>query len=240
MKKLFVFLTLLVSTQSFAKGWETITGNGKSKKEIREVTGYTGVVSSGSMNVEIAYGNSSSISVEADENLLPYIETSVVDGNLLIKAKKGYNLRSKAKMLVNVSLTKLTAVKLSGSGNISGDGAFTNSGKSVVEISGSGNIKLAFDKITALHTAVSGSGNIYLKGNHADNITASISGSGNIDCSNVHTNDVFANVSGSGDIKVNTSKSIDAKVYGSGSIYYKGNPASVASKASGSGRLVKM
>lgn len=240
MKKLLFLLFAFISTTAYSKPWETVTGNGKIKKESRPASGYTGVSSSGSMNVQIAYGNTNEIIIEADENLLPYIETSVEGGSLIIKTKKGYNLKSKSKMMVNVSLTKLTTVKLSGSGNIKGDGAFSNAGKTDISISGSGNIKLGFDKFGELATTISGSGNIDLKGDHTNNITANISGSGNIDCSDVRTNDVFAKVSGSGNIKVNTSKSIDAKVSGSGNIYYKGSPNNIVSKASGSGKIIKI
>jgi hypothetical protein len=240
MKKLLIFLFVLISAKSNAIGWETITGNGNLKTETRQASGYNAISSAGSMNVQIAYGNTSNITVEADENLLPYIETTVENGKLIIKTKKGYNLKTKHKMVVNVSLTKLTSLSLSGSGNVSGDGAFSNPGKTDISISGSGNIKLGFDNFSELNTSISGSGNIDLRGKNCNNITATISGSGNIDCSNVQVNDVFAKVSGSGNIKVNTTKSIDAKVSGSGNVFYKGNPTSIVSKASGSGKIIKI
>ena len=220
MKKFLFSLLAIISTNAYAAGWETITGNGNLKKETRNASGYIGVSAAGSMNIQIAYGNSNSISIEADENLLSYIETSVENGILIIKTKKGYNLKTKNKMMVDVSFTKLTVVKLSGSGNINGDGAFTNSGKTEIHISGSGNMKLGFDNFGEIETSISGSGNIDLKGRQCNNITATISGSGNIDCSEVRVNDVFAKVSGSGNIKVYTTKSIDAKVSGSGNVYY--------------------
>ena len=72
------------------------------------------------MNVQIAYGNSNSVTVEADENLLPYIETTVENGKLSIKSKKNVNLKSSSKMNVYVSMTKINSLQLSGSGNING------------------------------------------------------------------------------------------------------------------------
>ena len=239
MKKLLFLLCTLISLNSFAI-WETIKGNGVMKKETRNASGYTGIQLQGSMNVQIAYGNSNTISVEADENLLPYIETVVENGKLIIRTKNKTNLKSNQKLTVYASLTKLTAVELSGSGNITGDGAFSNSGRTAVRLSGSGNVKLGLDKVNELEVAISGSGNVALKGNHTNNIEASISGSGNIDCSNLSTNDVFAKVSGSGDIKVYANKSIVAKVSGSGNIYYKGSASKIISKSSGSGKVIKV
>ena len=80
------------------------------------------------------------IVVEADENLLPYIETTVENGKLLIKPKKNVNLKSKSKMNVYVSMTKINSLQLSGSGNINGSGAFTNDDKTDMAVSGSGNL----------------------------------------------------------------------------------------------------
>ena len=87
MKPLLVFFLSLVSVASQAS-WETIKGNGNLKKETRSAAGYTGIQLQGSMNVQIAYGNSDNISVEGDENLLPYIETFVENGNLIHQNKK--------------------------------------------------------------------------------------------------------------------------------------------------------
>lgn len=239
MKKLLFFLFALVSIKTFA-AWETIKGNGILKKETRSASDYFGIQLQGSMNVVIAYGNTNNISVEADENLLPYIETVVENGNLIIRAKNKVNLKSNERLIVYASLTKLTQVTLSGSGNINGNGAFSNSGRTAVKLSGSGNINLGMDAVNELEIAISGSGNVILKGSNCNSIEASISGSGNIDCSGFATNDVVAKVSGSGDIKVYANKSIDAKVSGSGNIYYKGSASKFNSHSSGSGKIIKV
>jgi hypothetical protein len=238
MKNLLFAITAFVTLSSFI-GWETITGNGNMKKETRSASGYTGISLSGNMNVELAYGNSNSVIVEADENLLDYIETKVEGENLVIKTKDKYNLKSRNKLRVYVSATKLTNLKVSGSGNINGNGAFSNEGRTNVSVSGSGNINVGINSFAETKINISGSGNVTLKGKSTNNIDATISGSGNIDCSDISTNDVFAQVSGSGNIKVYANKSIDAKVSGSGNIYYKGAATRLNMKSSGSGKIIK-
>jgi hypothetical protein len=240
MRKLLFGLLVIVSGAANAGIWETVKGNGNMKKETRQASGYTGLSLSGSMDVQVAHGSSNTITIEADENLLPYIETQVEDGKLTIRTKKGYNLKSKSKMLVSVSMTKVSSVNVSGSGNITGNGTFANTGETSVNISGSGNINMAFDKMDELDVHVSGSGNVNLKGNSANKIDAHISGSGNIDCSDIKSNEVDAHVSGSGNIRVYANKSIDAKVAGSGNVYYRGDATNISSKASGSGKVLKM
>ncbi len=240
MKKLLIAVFSFCCLNSFAQKWETIKGNGQIKKETRTVSDFTSLASHGSMDVQISYGDSKSVVVEADENLLPYIETSVEDGKLSIKPKKNVNLQSKSKMIVHVSMTKINSLQLSGSGDINGEGAFTNDSKTDISLSGSGNIKLGFESFKDLELSIAGSGNIDLKSNKTNNITASISGSGNIDCSSISSNDVDAKISGSGNVKVYANNSIDAKISGSGNVYYKGNASNITSKAAGSGKVLKM
>lgn len=240
MKKLLIALFVFLSFNSFAQRWETIKGNGQMKKETREVSNYTSLATQGSMDVTIAYGNSNSIVVQADENLLPYIETSVENGKLTIKSKKGVNLKSTSKMLVRVSMTKINSLQQSGSGNIDGSGAFTSDGKTDIGVSGSGNLKLDFDSFKDLDLSVAGSGNVDLKSGNTNTLSAKISGSGNIDCSTVSSKDVDAKISGSGNIKVYASNSIDAKISGSGNVFYKGSAQNISSKVVGSGKVMKM
>ena len=240
MKRLLISLFALISLNSFAQRWETIKGDGQIKKETREVNNFTSLASMGSMDVQIAYGNSNSVVVEGDENLLPYIETSVENGKLTIRSKKNVNLKSTSKIIVRVSMAKINSLQLSGSGNISGSGAFTSDGKTDIGVSGSGNLKLDFDSFKDLDLSISGSGNIDLKSSETNSIDAKVSGSGNIDCSSISSKDVDAKLSGSGNIKVYANNSIDAKISGSGNVYYKGNAQNITSKVVGSGKVLKM
>lgn len=240
MKKLLFAVFALISLNAFSQRWETINGNGQEKKETREMSNFTSLFSQGPMDVKITYGNSNSIVIDADENLLPYIETTVENGKLFIKSRKNANLRSRSKIIVNVSMTKINSLQLSGSGNIDGDGSFTNDGKTNIAVSGSGNLELRFDTFNDMDLAISGSGNIDLKGNATNTLTARVSGSGNIDCSNLSSKDVVAQISGSGNIKVDANNSIDAKISGSGNVYYKGEAQKITSKVAGSGKVLKI
>ncbi len=240
MKKLFIALFVLLSFHSFAQRWETVKGNGQMKKETREVANYTSLASQGTMDIYISYGNDNNIVVEADENLMPYIETSVENGKLTIKSKKGINIQSRLKMRVRVSMTEINSLQQSGSGNMYGSGAFTSNGKTDIGVSGSGNLKLDFNHFEDLDLSVSGSGNVDLKSGNTNSLNAKVSGSGNIDCSTVSSKDVDAKISGSGNIKVYASNSIDAKISGSGNVFYKGGAQNISSKVVGSGKVMKM
>ncbi len=239
MKKLVFLFASLIALQSSAQWpWEKIEGNGRLKKETRQAGNYTAVASAGSWDVMIAYGESNSITIEGDENLLPYIETMVEEGKLSIRTRKSYNLRSKNKITVYVSLTRITGISLSGSGDIIGQGRFRNEGESYFKLSGSGKIDMDFDKVGTAEVGISGSGDIRLKGS-AGSVNVKISGSGNADCSELIADNASVRVSGSGNVKINANKSIDASISGSGNVSYKGAASDVKKHVAGSGRLVR-
>jgi hypothetical protein len=238
MKQLFVAFALLISMSSMGQwSWKKVEGNGNVKKETRAVSGYTAISSSGAWDVMVAYGESNSIEVEGDENLLEYIETKVEKGRLTISSKN-VNLRTKNKITVYVSLTKLTGMSLSGSGDIIGEGKFSNDGLTEFKTSGSGRIKLAFGKVKDAYVRVSGSGHIKLTGS-ANTIEMNISGSGGADCGNVITDDATIRISGSGNGQVYANRSVEASISGSGNASYKGTASEIKKHISGSGSFGK-
>ena len=238
MKQLLLLLCLAASIQSYAI-WDVIKGNGISKTETREASGYTSLSSGGPMKVEIVYGTSNTIQLEGDENILPYIETIVKNGELTIRVKERISVQTKVPLRVHVSMTTINGIAHSGSGEIRGSGNFTSTQATDIAQSGSGSINLKFNKFAGMSISQSGSGSIKMEGELNDDLDVSQSGSGNVDCERVASQNVNAHISGSGSLRVNASKSLDAQISGSGHIYYTGS-ASVSTHVSGSGRVEKI
>jgi hypothetical protein len=237
MRKLLLFITLFTTIQANAQWpWEKVEGNGRLQKQTRQAGQYNAVHSSGPWNVVISYGEPGSIQVEGDENLVPYIETKVEDGKLMIRTTKHVNLRSKNKITIHLSLTRVTGLALSGSGDLTGNGKFHNDGNTYFRVSGSGTMSFGFDRVTSAEVMVSGSGDIRLTG-ASSSVSARVSGSGNADCSELQADNVTAHVSGSGNVKVNASKMLDATVSGSGNISNRGSATDIRKHVSGSGRV---
>lgn len=239
MKTLLTAFALFVTVSSMAQWgiWKKIEGNGHIKKESRNVPGgYTAINSSGSWDVMIAYGESNTIEIEGDENLLEYIDTHVEGNRLVIKSRGNYNLNTRNKIVVYVSLTRLTGVHLSGSGDIIGHGRFRNDGNTEFRTSGSGSIRIEGDRFGSVDAHVSGSGQVKIAGS-ASSLEASISGSGGIDCSKLIADNLSAHISGSGNIRAHASRSVDANISGSGNIIYTGGATDVRKHVSGSGRV---
>jgi hypothetical protein len=87
--------------------------------------------------------------------------------------------------------------------------------------------------------SVSGSGNISVLGN-ARNANVTVSGSGSFDGSRFFVRNATVNVGGSGSANVYATESLNARVSGSGSVIYRGEPNNVDTRVSGSGRITRM
>ncbi|MBT8322630.1 MAG: DUF2807 domain-containing protein [Eudoraea sp.] len=240
MKNIALLLTIALFTVNCTAQWgKRIKGNGKVVTEERSVGDYEEIAVAGWFDVDLVKGREGEISLKGEENLLEYIITEVKNGKLTIKVKKGYNLQSsnwKEGILVTVPFERISAVSLSGSGDIVGKDVLEADDFSA-SMSGSGDIELAVEA-NALKTVISGSGDIVLSGNARD-FDVAVSGSGDVNAFDLMADHVTANVSGSADIKVTANESLTARVSGSGDIRYKGNPEKVDSKASGSGDINK-
>ena len=212
----------------------SVSGNGNVRDENREISNISEVKTSGSIDVEIRSGDKYSLTVQDDENLLPYVITEVNDGVLNIHYKDGYYvMRDHAKVIVTApALEKLSS---SGSADITSVGVIKNSNRIEINTSGSGDINAEVDA-PSIRVTGSGSGNITLSGRTKD-FNCQISGSGDVKCGNLKSENAVIHVSGSSDVHVFASVSLKVNVTGSGDVYYGGNPTSPETHITGSGTV---
>ncbi len=239
--KLSIVALLLTSSFTNAQNWgmgEKIKGNGNLKTEKRSSAEYDEIKLQGFFDIDLVAGKEGEINIQAEENLLPFIKIEVEGNTLKIYQEKGKNLQpSKSmKILVTVPFEKISAVSLSGSGDVNTKNQIKTD-KFTATLSGSGDVNLDVDS-SDLEAKLSGSGDVRLKGK-ADKLTARISGSGDITADELVSKDVDAGISGSGNIRVNCSENLTARISGSGDIIYKGDPKTKDTKVSGSGNIRK-
>lgn len=234
-KHLFFYsaLALLFANTSCIEDF-TIRGNGIEASEGRMVSNFDKLKSSGSFDVHITNGDTYEVVVNAESNIVPYIETYVSGSTLNIDIRGMHNVKNRLPMEVYVTVPSLRSIKQSGSGNITSD--FFTADKFELFISGSGKISAAVEA-DEVHASISGSGQLDISG-EATTTNYSISGSGRIYSDNLDSHDCYAAISGSGDMYVNASNLINAHISGSGTLFYYGNP-SLESHISGSGRIIK-
>ncbi len=240
MKKLLSLSLVVFVTLSCTAQWgKKIKGNGNNVTIERNVGDYNAVALAGWFDVDLVDGKEGQLTLVGESNLLEYVITEVKDGKLMIKVKKGVNLKPSSwedGIRITVPVESINAVKLSGSGDIEGKTTIkTDDFKT--SLSGSGDLTLTVQS-NSISTAMSGSGDINLSGSTGD-FDVSISGSGDIKAYDLQADNVDATVSGSADIRVTANKMLKARVSGSGDISYRGNPEKIDTKASGSGDISK-
>lgn len=194
--------------------------------------------------------NQSKVEIEAESNLIPFIEVRVSGGNEL-RLYSHKDLEPNEPIRIYVHTPSITRLSLSGSGSlsamdfpseypdlrVSGSGILRYQGHSEAPyalLSGSGRIVIETDA-WEVNGKISGSGVMEWHG-QAEKATYTISGSGTLEALDMEVNDCNAYISGSGDMYVNPWDYLYAWISGSGNIYYLNNPF-IEAHVTGSGHV---
>ncbi len=222
-------------------GWigvEETTASTMFRDETRSVDAFHAIANSGSITVEVRFGDRESVRLTGDSDAIKEIETVAERGTLKIRYKNAVNLRKRnwGKVTAYVTAKRIEELSQSGSGSITVEGNVSGNQLNA-SVSGSGHITFSSD-VTTCNASVSGSGRISAKG-QAKSSNVSISGSGRFAGEDFRNQSANVNISGSGSIQIHVDGQLDASVSGSGRIRYSGN-AKTNFKKSGSGSLQKI
>ncbi|PWT95746.1 MAG: hypothetical protein C5B53_10950 [Candidatus Melainabacteria bacterium] len=193
---------------------ETINGSGHMIKQSRKLAEFDKIENAGSSTLIVKINSKPSLSVEADDNILPHVKTDVSNGTLKIWTDTSFS--SEHGVTVSIVNPALRGINLSGSGQCTLENLKENS--LAISISGSGNV-------TATGTAQS--------------LDADIAGSGDIEATDLAVDDASVDISGSGSARLCANESLNASISGSGSVRYRGDP-NVTSNIAGSGSVNSM
>jgi hypothetical protein len=193
----------------------SVSGSGTLKTETRPVSNFSAIELSGSGNLVIEQTGTESLTIEAEDNILPLLTSDVSGGTLHLGEKDNTIVMESKPINYRLTVRDLRGLTVSGSGHVTA--STITAGKLNVTLSGSGGIVL---------------------GGTADPQELTISGSGQYDATGLASKVVTADISGSGHAVVKTSEVLDATISGSGSLTYIGNPT-VTQHISGSGSVSK-
>lgn len=145
-------------------------------RESREVSDFNRIEVSGLVNVKIQQGNKVGIDVRAYGIAMQDIITTVKDETLLVTTEGSHRGESIA---INVTYTKLLAIKTSGAATIETKGVLK--GESIkIKITEAGDANLALD-VNRLNIVMQGAGNLRLTGNATSQFLISHGGGGSLD-----------------------------------------------------------
>jgi hypothetical protein len=237
---------LLVAAAAFALaapafawsfGSETVQGSGTISKQARQVAHFNGVALSVPAKVELHIGSGEGVTIEADDNLLPLIETSVDNGTLKIRpTRENLNLRAHT-LHITVNARDIDHLSVGGSGSIDSDAVHARNFRA--SLGGSGSISVRAVDGDSIDVNVAGSGKMSAGGGAVNSANLHIAGSGNVDIGKIKAGDVNVNVAGSGDSRVWAAKTLDVSIAGSGNVDYYGD-AKVSRSVMGSGDINRL
>ncbi|AWO01082.1 hypothetical protein DLD77_04890 [Chitinophaga alhagiae] len=218
---------------------ENLYGSGKVVTEERTVARFEDLVLEGPLEVHLQQGLNAPLRLEAEDNVMRFIETSVNGATLRVKIRDHVNLKRIKPIHVYVESEKYRKIVFSGSGSLNSNGADTiKTTLFSYEINGSANadLKVAANEVNIW---VNGSGNLELEGTAGDYVSE-INGSGNIGAAGLQSVNASIRINGSGEQQIWVTGKLDARIQGSGNIRYKGTPSTVNTSVSGSGKVSKL
>lgn len=180
----------------------TIEGSGTMKTEIRPVETFTAITLSDieSSLLVIERTGEESLSITAEDNLLPLFTSTVKEGTLRLALAKGNSFHGK-RPTYKITVNDLRAL------NIQGGAAIEAS-------------KLDSDRLSI---SVEGAAGGNLAG-RVDDLTISIKGAGAISAGELKAKRAKVTVYGAGQVTINASDELDGEVSGAGMIWYIGSP----------------
>lgn len=190
---------------SFQKG---VKGSGNVVTENREISGFHSIEVGGVFNVEIVAQQDYSVSIEADDNLMPLIKTEVNNGVLEISNDK--SMKSSQKINIKISAPDLERLETSGASKVS-----------LVNLK---NSEFLLETSGASKVTVAGETNKFV---------VDVSGASKIDAEGLKSTDANVQASGASKVMVNVSGSLAADCSGASSVIYSGTPSNIDKKTSG-------
>jgi hypothetical protein len=211
-------------------------GSGNIITETRNTGVFSEVKASSSVEVDVQQGNETSVVVEADDNVIKFIETVVENGVLKIKLKNNFGL-SNATTKVHVTSPVYSGFSTSSSSSITSKTTISNSTKITLTASSSSNIEVVLDA-PSVEIDASSSADITASGK-AKNVKIDASSSSKIIASDLKAEIVEADANSSSDIRLFASVSLKAKASSSADIFYTGGVTIVDKSENSSGTVTK-
>jgi hypothetical protein len=213
-----------------------VQGSGNITRQNRELGHFTALATSVGGSVEVRIGNTESVSIETDDNLMPLVETVIENGTLRIRpVKKDMQLEPHTLKIV-LQAKSLERITVGGSGTVDADRLHGQ--KLVFDVGGSGAISVRNLEAQSVSVSLGGSGNLKASGT-TEQLQVSIGGSGKVQAGPLAARDVQISIGGSGQATVSAKQSLNVSVAGSGDIAYYGDPQ-ITKSIVGSGSLKRL
>jgi hypothetical protein len=223
-------------------GRRTIRGSSRVIEENREIGSIDGVELATIGTLIIKVGDEEALRIEAEDNLLPYLNTEVRGGILVIDVDPQTNLRNTRPIAYYLTVRELKAIRLSSSGDaeapdleaerfeirVSSSGDLTMGALSCdtcdIRLSSSGDADLNAVYGERLDVRISSSGDLTLDGGDVERQEVRLTSSGNYDAEDVDSENASVQISSSGSARIKVDGQLKADLSSSGNLTYYGDP----------------
>lgn len=187
----------------------------------------------------VRQGEKTSVTIEAEKNLIPQLATEIRDGTLYIENSEdsfAQRVEPSENVKITITVTDLKTIHFDSAGTLLVEGLEADAFE--LKLSGAGDATLEDLEVNSLNVSLGGAGRVTADGT-ADQLNLGISGFG--DFAGAHLQSGIANVliSGAGTATVRVESELTAKVSGAGTINYYGSPK-VTQSISGAGSVNQM
>jgi hypothetical protein len=217
----------------------SVRGSGSVKSETRKLADFNSIEINYPVELTIRQGSAPSLTVEAEDNLLPQLSTRVSGNTLFIEnsqpdwTRRVYSTRP---IKLQMTVKDLKKVDFPSAGILFVEDMQMDSLE--VSISGAGSINLDNLTASALTVDLSGAGSITASG-AANSLDLDISGLGSFKGGELTSQTGDVSISGAGSATVWTKNNLDVEISGTGSVKYYGSP-SVQKEITGLGSVISL
>ncbi len=195
-----ILLVFMLSACAVVSGLgNRIRGSGVVKTETRQASGFDGVSVCCGMRLSLTQGQQVSLEIEAEDNILPEIVSTVENGILTIRFKDqtgGAWISATKPILVRVSAVKIHSLEVSGGG--SADTGPIETDRMAIDLSGGSRAQFGTLKSGSLKVDISGGGKLTAQDLKASQLTLDLSGGSNADITAFQGDAFRLNLSGGG------------------------------------------
>lgn len=239
---------LLFSSCAFS----THLGSGNVVSETRIVNDFDQVAVCCGMKLMLTQGDDIQLRLEADDNILPEIETLVSDNQLTVRFRSNFGFRLSQPATVYLQMPTIHGVTISGGGSLATDkvatdhlalefsggsqGAIATLEAQTVDLVTSGGARATIETLAVdtLTLEASGGGRVTLKGGTVTDQQITVSGGSHYDAPAVAGQTATLEASGGSEAKVWVTEALHVQASGGSQIEYTGNPSLDQQLSSGS------
>jgi hypothetical protein len=182
------------------------------------------------MKATVTVGPKTSLKIEADDNLLPLIETPIKDGHLVVQFKDGASVETKNPILLTVTTPRLSYIEGSGASVVVATAS--KSEKFVISSSGASKVDASGVDSGDVSVSASGASRLKLIGS-GKAIKIELSGASRLDATGFSTDTVHIDASGASSAQVQASGSVAGELSGASKLEVAGSPSKRSVETSG-------